>query len=350
MTYPITTTEEDVTTTLTTLIKDESSTIGQRIDIELYPDEDTTPESDSLVTESATTTEEDLDIRPTPTLPSDLEASSVTDIDGSIDDDEPVTSVFIYEFTTSSEVVTRSLLADSGVIISTVPAQEDDTNDTTPEIQPSVPLLTPLVTPTDFEMTTVPVFVVSQTTLDVISTVAPTTDEPRVSASVTLDMTDEATTEATTETTTGAEVTTTIEEEVFTDDMETAETVQQPHRTDHPRQIDISTLEPLSTVDLTDAECRDHVCQNDGVCLSTITGPKCHCPLQFRGAQCEDENHVDVPGFVGHSLLVHKFQEDNTLSDGFQMMISFQTSASDGLVFYAEGKGPSTHGEESVNE
>ena len=41
------------------------------------------------------------------------------------------------------------------------------------------------------------------------------------------------------------------------------------------------------------------MCRNGGTCLSTLTGPKCHCPLQFSGRQCEEEVTVDVPGFVG---------------------------------------------------
>ncbi len=38
-----------------------------------------------------------------------------------------------------------------------------------------------------------------------------------------------------------------------------------------------------------DASCKDNVCRNGGTCLSTLTGPKCHCPLQFSGRQCEEE-------------------------------------------------------------
>ena len=40
---------------------------------------------------------------------------------------------------------------------------------------------------------------------------------------------------------------------------------------------------------------------------------------------------VDMPGFVGHSLLVH--QMDNQ-TKGFDLMLSFRTSTPDGLLFY----------------
>ncbi len=96
-------------------------------------------------------------------------------------------------------------------------------------------------------------------------------------------------------------------------------------------------------IDLEEDACAEDdaiVCKNGGVCLSTITGPRCHCPLQFRGRQCEEEVHVDVPGFVGHSLLVHRLQQDGgTLDqgDGFKMVLSFQTSSPDGVIFYSEG-------------
>ena len=50
---------------------------------------------------------------------------------------------------------------------------------------------------------------------------------------------------------------------------------------------------------LEEKSCNANVCRNGGTCLSTLTGPKCHCPLQFSGRQCEEEVTVDVPGFVG---------------------------------------------------
>ena len=51
--------------------------------------------------------------------------------------------------------------------------------------------------------------------------------------------------------------------------------------------------------------CNANVCRNGGTCLSTLTGPKCHCPLQFSGRQCEEEVTVDVPGFVGNFFRGH---------------------------------------------
>ena len=70
---------------------------------------------------------------------------------------------------------------------------------------------------------------------------------------------------------------------------------------------------------------------------------------QFRGRQCEEEVHVDVPGFVGHSLLVHNVDgegggEDEgdgvgvslADGDGFTMFLSFQTSSPDGVIFYRQ--------------
>ena len=62
--------------------------------------------------------------------------------------------------------------------------------------------------------------------------------------------------------------------------------------------------------------------------------------LQFSGRQCEEEVHVEVPGFVGHSLLVHHIDNDNdgvsslADGDGFSMFLSFQTSSPDGVIFY----------------
>lgn len=51
--------------------------------------------------------------------------------------------------------------------------------------------------------------------------------------------------------------------------------------------------------DLEESSCSANVCRNGGTCLSTLTGPKCHCPLQYSGRQCEEEVTVETPGFVG---------------------------------------------------
>ncbi len=70
------------------------------------------------------------------------------------------------------------------------------------------------------------------------------------------------------------------------------------------------------------------------------TGAGCRCPLQFRGRQCEEETQVEVPGFVGHSLLVHRLNGDSdnvSLSSDFRMSLSFRTSSSDGVLFHANG-------------
>ncbi len=49
---------------------------------------------------------------------------------------------------------------------------------------------------------------------------------------------------------------------------------------------------------------------------------------------------MEVPGFVGHSLLVHRLPEDRGLEEGeFRIVLSFKTSSSDGVLFYAEGDG-----------
>jgi len=43
------------------------------------------------------------------------------------------------------------------------------------------------------------------------------------------------------------------------------------------------------------------------------------------------EIQVEMPGFVGHSLLVHQMGNQTI---GFNLMLSFRTSTSDGLLFY----------------
>jgi hypothetical protein len=87
--------------------------------------------------------------------------------------------------------------------------------------------------------------------------------------------------------------------------------------------------------DFAETSCSANVCRNGGTCLSTLTGPRCHCPLQFSGRQCEEEVTVDVPGFVGHSLLVHKLPDDTS---GINIMLTFRTSTANGILFYTGEK------------
>ena len=97
----------------------------------------------------------------------------------------------------------------------------------------------------------------------------------------------------------------------------------------------ISTLDQIDTDSLGEQVCVADVCRNGGTCLSTLTGPKCHCPLQFAGRMCEEEVTVETPGFVGHSLLVHELSQE---ASGFDLLLTFRTSTPDGLLFYTGHK------------
>lgn len=61
-------------------------------------------------------------------------------------------------------------------------------------------------------------------------------------------------------------------------------------------------LPPLDLVDLEEDTCSENVCSNGGTCFSTITGPRCHCPLQGRteesGFRTGDDFTTQKP-FVG---------------------------------------------------
>ena len=72
---------------------------------------------------------------------------------------------------------------------------------------------------------------------------------------------------------------------------------------DNDKTTTLSRLDAVDTASLGEEVCEANVCRNGGTCLSSLTGPKCHCPLQFSGRQCEEEVTVETPGFVGHSLL-----------------------------------------------
>ncbi|XP_059087709.1 protein eyes shut-like [Tigriopus californicus] len=96
----------------------------------------------------------------------------------------------------------------------------------------------------------------------------------------------------------------------------------------------------LSVDNLAGIQCESLVCKNGGVCLSTLQGAHCHCALRYRGAQCEEELHVDTPGFLGHSLLVHELDKNISLSEApFSLRLSFQSSSPVGVIFYTTEQG-----------
>jgi hypothetical protein len=58
------------------------------------------------------------------------------------------------------------------------------------------------------------------------------------------------------------------------------------------RVSSVTDLSVLGEPDFDEKACEMNVCRNGGTCLATLTGPKCHCPLQFSGRQCEEEVQV----------------------------------------------------------
>ena len=56
----------------------------------------------------------------------------------------------------------------------------------------------------------------------------------------------------------------------------------------------VTDLSILGEPDFDEKACDTNVCRNGGTCLATLTGPKCHCPLQFSGRQCEEEVQVTI--------------------------------------------------------
>ena len=103
-------------------------------------------------------------------------------------------------------------------------------NVTLPAADPGEIEPTPVLTPTMTEMSTVPVTVVTQT-VDIVSTPIPELPE---------------------------------------------------NDSDYDMEESVTDASKLEEVELEDTCANDTavVCKNGGICLSTIAGPKCHCPLQ----------------------------------------------------------------------
>ena len=337
---------------------------------------DTSPQNDSDITTDISPSI--LEISPSATIPSEGDNNRTPQAL-----DPAVTSLFIYE-TSDSEVVTRSMLAQQNL---TAP-------ESTPVIQTStlassdLTMIPSIIPVTVITQSTIQTTMVSTTpsvneTSSEISTTSPAQgdvegksgEEVTVSREMRKDNISESSTSPTlteedtepTDQTHELEIesyktTTTAETpslKLESEEQSTATTLAQESHVSSSRSSSTTTgsspiksgddeedekgiedhesTEKISVLDLEDAYCERHVCRNGGSCLNTINGPKCQCPLQFRGLQCEEEFYVEKPGFVGHSILVHAIGGNRSLEEGFQMMLSFQTTSEDGLVFYAEG-------------
>ena len=200
--------------------------------------------------------------------------------------DKPVTSLFIYEIS-SSELITKSLLAGDEFTIITSPTFGGDQGTIAP-------------TAADPDQTIAP---------DAVAQFIPVTVVTEPGSGAGPDEVD------------GGE------------ELEGDGTITPPG--DGEETTSISTLDQIDTDSLGEKVCDANVCRNGGTCLSTLTGPKCHCPLQYAGRQCEEEVTVETPGFVGHSLLVHELNEE---ASGFDLLLTFRTSTPDGLLFYTGHK------------
>lgn len=309
----------------------------------------------------------------------------------------PATSVFIYE-PSSTDITTKSFLAGDDFIITTSPGYDKDDR--------GLDVGSIIIQPT--AMSTIPVTVISQVSLDIVSTpmltptssaTIPVTIEQTPTPSITEVEEDEEDLKVTTKDPNILEQEIDVDES--TDDNETIEdstvtdsaqqwtvpsfaedTTEEPTSTvtttststttdakpdlemDIPEDVEVdvnddeetrvigTTTEPLvssetspdqdgslSVENLTNVQCENLVCKNGGVCLNTLQGARCHCALRYRGAQCEEELHVDTPGFLGHSLLVHKLEQNISLSEApFSLRLSFQSSSPVGVIFYTTGK------------
>ena len=282
----------------------------------------------------------DDDLTPTPTLEPSTASPDDDLTDQTIIPTSPVTSIFIYQPTTGSDggadLVTSSLLAGDGLLISTTPVFAE-TGD--------VDYGTDYGTDYGDMVSHIPVTVVSQSTIKIVGTATATID---VTAAT--DIPDSTTDSPDDDDVTDlalAKTTTNLYQDIDGDDETTTEMFdgEKPFTTDSSHSLEDDVITDSSSsldleVDLNEEACRGHVCRNGGTCYTSITGAGCRCPLQFRGRQCEEEFDVEVAGFVGHSLLVHELKDERSLAEGggFQIMLSFKTSSSDGVLFYAEGK------------
>ena len=224
--------------------------------------------------------------------------------------DHPVTSLFIYEIS-SSELITKSLLAGDEFTIITSPTIAADEGSIMPTATDPAQTIPPDAVAQSVAPSFIPVAIVTEQ--------APTAEGSGTASTDEVDAGEDG-----------------ESSEGDGDDLPIDGTITPPGPYgEGDKTTTISTLDQIDTDSLGEIVCDANVCRNGGTCLSTLTGPKCHCPLQFAGRQCEEEVTVETPGFVGHSLLVHELNEE---ASGFDLLLTFRTSTPDGLLFYTGHK------------
>ena len=218
--------------------------------------------------------------------------------------DHPVTSLFIYEIS-SSELITKSLLAGDDFTIIASPTVGGDDATIVPTTVDSAQTVPPGAGAQSVVPSFIPVTIVTETVDGAIIEGSGTTASPDE-----VDSSEDQDTSSATDVDSSGDDTAGQSSDGEEEDLPIDGTITPPgFFGEGDKTTTISTLDQIDTDSLGEQVCDANVCRNGGTCLATLTGPKCHCPLQFAGRQCEEEVTVETPGFVGHSLLVHDLNE-----------------------------------------
>ncbi|XP_063358645.1 protein eyes shut [Cydia amplana] len=80
------------------------------------------------------------------------------------------------------------------------------------------------------------------------------------------------------------------------------------------------------------SECSESICINQGICVNTPQGIRCHCPFNYGGMFCEEKISITSAAFSGNSFVAHKLRNTTSVSIEFNS----KTLITDGQLMHVD--------------
>ncbi|XP_052757873.1 protein eyes shut [Galleria mellonella] len=125
---------------------------------------------------------------------------------------------------------------------------------------------------------------------------------------------------------TTAEITTTPKGDITTEKMFTDIPTEHPSTEIPTSYVTLTTesMEPVTGTDNTtyayttvQSECTDSVCNNNGNCITSPHGIRCHCNFNYAGRFCEEKITISSAAFGGNSFITHKLRNSTSIDIEF---------------------------------
>ncbi|XP_059059426.1 protein eyes shut [Achroia grisella] len=137
------------------------------------------------------------------------------------------------------------------------------------------------------------------------------------------------------------EITTTLKSDTTTEKMFTDSPTEQPSTeilTSHipltTESTELTTNSDNTTYVYTtvQSECTDNVCNNNGHCIASPHGVRCHCNFKYAGRFCDEKITISSAAFGGNSYITHKLRNSTSIDIEFNA----KTLITDGQIMHVD--------------